>query len=58
MIDPSQLMEIEEELKQSKIALEQYDEKIFYLQRKLTDKEEELQSVKRELEEFIEEFEK
>ena len=58
MIDPSHLMEIEEELKQSKIALEQYDEKIFYLQRKLTDKEEELQSVKRELEEFIEEFEK
>lgn len=57
-IDLSQLMEIEEELKQSKIALEQYDEKIFYLQRKLTDKEEELQSVKRELEEFIEEFEK
>ncbi len=37
--------------------LEEANEKIFYLQRKMTDKEEELQAAKTELENFINEFE-
>ncbi len=56
--DDSKIMELEVKLNQSQQQIMEFDEKIFYLQRKLTDKEEELQSSKRELEEFIIEFEK
>ncbi|MBN2259525.1 MAG: hypothetical protein JW702_03220 [Clostridiales bacterium] len=52
------LNELEEKIKIKDSMLNQSDEKIFYLQRKLTDKEEELQRSVRELEEFIEEFDK
>jgi cell division protein ZapA len=56
--DDSKVMELEVKLNQSQQQIMEFDEKIFYLQRKLTDKEEELQGAKRELEDFIIEFEK
>jgi len=44
-------------LKEMAVLLEEANEKIFYLQRRMTDKEEALQAAKLELETFINEFE-
>lgn len=49
---------LENELKDKNVIIEKYDEKIFYLQRKLTDKEEELQKKKSELDEFMDDLTK
>ncbi len=49
---------LEKENNMNKILVGEANEKIFYLQRKLTDKEEELQNTKNEFEQFLEEFEK
>lgn len=54
---PPETEALEEALEEARRQLEASDEKVFYLQRKLTDKEEELQGVKKELEDFIDEFE-
>ncbi|MEA3423818.1 MAG: hypothetical protein U9Q80_08515 [Bacillota bacterium] len=52
------LKAVENENNVNQVLIGEANEKVFYLQRKLTDKEEELQNVKKEFEQFLEEFEK
>ena len=61
MVGESQLLDddsevLRKQLDQAKEQIEDLDEKVFYLQRKLTDREEELHSTLKELEDFIEGF--
>ncbi|MCD6435738.1 MAG: hypothetical protein J7L15_05065 [Clostridiales bacterium] len=49
---------LEKEATINRVLIDEANEKVFYLQRKLTDKEEELQNTKMEFEQFLEEFEK
>ena len=52
------LRTLENEIDVNQVLIGEANEKVFYLQRKLTDKEEELQNVRQEFEQFLEEFEK